>query len=941
MKQPFRRGVALLSSLLMTVGAGTLPMSAAKSDKAAGTDVVKIACIGASTVRGAGAADGTSWPSDLQLLLGGLCEVRNFGVDSRTVLRDGTEWNDTERKQKLAYTLTPEYRSSLEYDADIVLIMLGVNDAKPINWRDGNNTFEEDYEALVNSYRDQGAQVILIKDPWVRNTEFTITEDITINQILPIYQKVADKYGLKTIDLHTPTTGRGELYSDGVHPNSAGYQFMAEIVAENMKKLELVPAGSENVPCRPVASIGDFYGEYDGYTVMQWKNGTTGNFNYTSGMLASQLGIEKGTVVQNLTIDVSYFWDGSGQGNNWWHFNTTDKNGQSAPAVGAPEEKPHDNGYGQFTEYGMKPGSWETLTVSRDEQLLGGAGSDWYVNVGGLSSDNSLYIRGFEIRATLADGTVRTMKWGVTQNRRGADDGKTLKIACVGMSTTRGNNVPSDKGTSYPAFLKMLLGSNCEVKNFGYPGCSVTKGRPLSYIGSTYYEESLAYKADVVIIDMGGNDSQPDIWKVGTFQKDYDELVSAYIHQGNNPLVLLSTGGHCTMATWGTDDQRMKDSIQPAQLAVAAKYGLPTADLRALLVSDPDAYICKEDGVHYTDVGHQAMAQLYYDALLPMIEIPGGGDVNDGAMMDPTESNVPIGEYDGYRCLMWEKGQTGAFSYNGGGLAFALGVEAGTIVEKLEIRVSYYFDCLAPAGDWWHFNTTDKDGLSAPSYCKSVNPAPEHDNGFGHLEEDYELVRGQWSELVVLREKQLLGSNDWMVSMGLLGAQNSLYFRGYTVRATLADGTVKEGKWGAYAAAGDKTALQEALDEEVTDLSGYTAESTAAYKAALKEAKAVADDELATQAAIDAAVKALTDATAALTEKTTEPAGRLGDINNDGKVDTTDARLALQHAVEKLTLNETQRVVADVNNDGKVDTTDARLILQYAVEKIDSFPAEK
>ena len=65
-----------------------------------------------------------------------------------------------------------------------------------------------------------------------------------------------------------------------------------------------------------------------------------------------------------------------------------------------------------------------------------------------------------------------------------------------------------------------------------------------------------------------------------------------------------------------------------------------------------------------------------------------------------------------------------------------------------------------------------------------------------------------------------------------------------------------------------------------------------------------------------------------------------GDISGDGTVDTTDARLTLQYAVQKITLDESQLAAADVNGDGKVDTTDARLILQYAVEKLDRFPVD-
>ncbi len=69
--------------------------------------------------------------------------------------------------------------------------------------------------------------------------------------------------------------------------------------------------------------------------------------------------------------------------------------------------------------------------------------------------------------------------------------------------------------------------------------------------------------------------------------------------------------------------------------------------------------------------------------------------------------------------------------------------------------------------------------------------------------------------------------------------------------------------------------------------------------------------------------------------------GLLGDINGDGVVNTTDARLALQYAVEKITLTGSQLGLGDVDGDGIVNTTDARLILQYAVEKIDKFPAGK
>lgn len=58
-----------------------------------------------------------------------------------------------------------------------------------------------------------------------------------------------------------------------------------------------------------------------------------------------------------------------------------------------------------------------------------------------------------------------------------------------------------------------------------------------------------------------------------------------------------------------------------------------------------------------------------------------------------------------------------------------------------------------------------------------------------------------------------------------------------------------------------------------------------------------------------------------------------GDVDGDGKVTSTDARLALQSAVGKVELGEEQLAAADVDGDGNVTSTDARLILQQSIGK--------
>ena len=74
-------------------------------------------------------------------------------------------------------------------------------------------------------------------------------------------------------------------------------------------------------------------------------------------------------------------------------------------------------------------------------------------------------------------------------------------------------------------------------------------------------------------------------------------------------------------------------------------------------------------------------------------------------------------------------------------------------------------------------------------------------------------------------------------------------------------------------------------------------------------------------------------------EPTTEPAPTflLGDVNNDGKIDVTDATLVQMIAAEILVPTDTQKLSGDVNKDGKIDITDATLIQMFAAEVIFHF----
>lgn len=65
----------------------------------------------------------------------------------------------------------------------------------------------------------------------------------------------------------------------------------------------------------------------------------------------------------------------------------------------------------------------------------------------------------------------------------------------------------------------------------------------------------------------------------------------------------------------------------------------------------------------------------------------------------------------------------------------------------------------------------------------------------------------------------------------------------------------------------------------------------------------------------------------------------MGDVDQTQSLTVSDARLVLQHAVDKITLTDESVLAADVNGDQTITVSDARLILQKAVNKIDQFPA--
>lgn len=189
-------------------------------DPASYDEPVKVACIGDSITKGAGAKPGKSYPSQLQEMLGERWKVLNFGVSGRTLLKKGDH----------PYWQEKVYQDALGSEPDVVIIMLGTNDSKPQNW-EHKAEFEADYRELVASFQklESKPRIYVCRPcPVVegKGDGYGIREAPVLEQIV-IINKLAEEMGVGLIDMHAALENFPEMLPDRVHPNGQGAGKMA------------------------------------------------------------------------------------------------------------------------------------------------------------------------------------------------------------------------------------------------------------------------------------------------------------------------------------------------------------------------------------------------------------------------------------------------------------------------------------------------------------------------------------------------------------------------------------------------------------------------------------------------------------------------------------------------------------------------------------------
>ena len=208
---------------------------------------IRVACVGDSITFGAYIIDpNDSYPHQLGTKLGHRYDVRNFGSNGATMLKQGD----------FPYWKLACFADALAFKPHIVIIALGTNDTKSQNWKHKSD-FINDYNDMIDTFLRQNATVFVCFPPPAYAEVYGITDAIIKNEMMPIIKQVATDKSVSIIDLHTALSNKESLFPDKIHPNSQGAMAMVTEVYKNISDINIQMAKFSVTPV-------DWFG-YDKY----------------------------------------------------------------------------------------------------------------------------------------------------------------------------------------------------------------------------------------------------------------------------------------------------------------------------------------------------------------------------------------------------------------------------------------------------------------------------------------------------------------------------------------------------------------------------------------------------------------------------------------------------------------------------------------------------
>lgn len=193
---------------------------------------VRIGTIGNSITHGVVLDDPEhdAYPAQLHEMLkskfGDTCIVRNFGLTTTTMLKNGD----------VSYWDTQQLKDYLAYAPEICLILLGTNDTKPQNWDVYGDEFIGDYLDMIDTIlqRNPSTKFLLCYPPPAFEIEWGINDSVIVNGVIPAIDSVLKLVNAKLNDFYTAFVDSVQLFPDNIHPNVEGNTVMAQIIMDSL-----------------------------------------------------------------------------------------------------------------------------------------------------------------------------------------------------------------------------------------------------------------------------------------------------------------------------------------------------------------------------------------------------------------------------------------------------------------------------------------------------------------------------------------------------------------------------------------------------------------------------------------------------------------------------------------------------------------------------------
>lgn len=185
---------------------------------------VRVACIGDSLTYGKGLNERArrAYPAVLGRLLGPGYEVKNFGVNGCTAIRQSNKpyW------EQRALT-----RAS-EFNPQVVVVMFGSNDSKQACWNP--SAFRRDLTALAERFQrlPTRPRVLLCTPTPVFRDRWGVRSSTLDGEVIPKIRQVATSKRLQVVDMHHLLRDAPQRFPDGIHPDGRAAEQMARAVQQ-------------------------------------------------------------------------------------------------------------------------------------------------------------------------------------------------------------------------------------------------------------------------------------------------------------------------------------------------------------------------------------------------------------------------------------------------------------------------------------------------------------------------------------------------------------------------------------------------------------------------------------------------------------------------------------------------------------------------------------